>query len=114
MPGTGGLSARERQSLVNSSGPASVYIKRERIRAKIVVSCVGIVVQPNPWPSSIPGREKFEGEVFHTSRWRSDIELNRKNVVVVGAGASTARVVPYLLKEPYPVKSLTQAIRVAP
>jgi cation diffusion facilitator CzcD-associated flavoprotein CzcO len=70
-------------------------------------------VQPNPWPSSIPGREKFEGEVFYTSRWRSDIDLNGKNVVVVGAGASAAQVVSYLLKEKY-VKSLTQAIRVAP
>jgi hypothetical protein len=61
-----------------------------------------------------PRREKFEGDVFHTSRWRSDIDLNGKNVVVVGAGASAAQVVPYLLKEPYHVKSLTQAIRAAP
>jgi cation diffusion facilitator CzcD-associated flavoprotein CzcO len=114
VPGTGELGARERQSLINNSGPASVYIKREKIRVKIVVSCVGIVVQPNPWPSSILGREKFEGEVFHTSRWRSDIDINGKDVVVVGAGASAAQVVPYLLKEPYPVEFLTQAIRVAP
>jgi cation diffusion facilitator CzcD-associated flavoprotein CzcO len=114
VPGTGEMSARDRSQRVASSGSGSVYLKEEKIRAKIVVSCVGVLVEPNPWPPSIPGRDTFEGEVFHTSRWRDDVDLNDKNVIVIGAGSSAAQVVPSLLKEPYHVKSLTQIIRAAP
>ena len=114
VSGMGELSARDRQERVAKSVSESVILKKVKIRAKIVVSCVGIVVQPNPWPASIPGREMFEGEVFHTSRWREDVDLDGKDVVVIGAGASAAQVVPALLQEPYRVKSLTQIIRAAP
>jgi cation diffusion facilitator CzcD-associated flavoprotein CzcO len=68
IPGTGELSALDRQERVAKSGPESVYVKKEKIRAKIVVSCLGVVVQPNPWPSDVKGRETYQGEVFHTSR----------------------------------------------
>jgi cation diffusion facilitator CzcD-associated flavoprotein CzcO len=84
------------------------------VRAKVVVSCVGILVEPNPWPSSIPGRDSFKGEVFHSARWREDISLDGKDVVVLGTGCSAAQVVPSLLKEPYHIKSLTQIGRSAP
>jgi cation diffusion facilitator CzcD-associated flavoprotein CzcO len=84
------------------------------VRAKVVVSCVGILVEPNPWPSSIPGRDSFKGEVFHSARWREDISLDGRDVVVLGTGCSAAQVVPSLLKEPYHIKSLTQIGRSAP
>jgi cation diffusion facilitator CzcD-associated flavoprotein CzcO len=78
------------------------------------VSCTGILVEPNPWPSSLPSPDLFEGEVIHTARWRDDVDLNGKDIVVIGAGASAAQVVPSLLNEPYHIKSLTQIMRAAP
>jgi cation diffusion facilitator CzcD-associated flavoprotein CzcO len=84
------------------------------VRAKIVISCVGILVEPNPWPSYIPGRGSFKGEVIHSARWREDVDFEGKDVVVVGSGCSAAQIVPSLLKEPYHVKSLTQIMRSPP
>jgi cation diffusion facilitator CzcD-associated flavoprotein CzcO len=113
-PGAGDLSTREREAKIAKFGADSVILEKETIRAKVVVSCVGVLVEPNPWPSSIPGRDNFKGPIFHTSRWDSDIDLNGKDVVVIGAGCSAAQVVPALLKEPYRVKSVTQIMRQAP
>jgi cation diffusion facilitator CzcD-associated flavoprotein CzcO len=114
VPGTGDLSTRDREEKATNSGRGSVYLHEEVVCAKTVVSCVGILVEPNPWPSSIPGRDTFKGEVFHSARWREDIDLNGKDVVILGTGCSAAQIVPSLLKEPYKVKSLTQIGRSAP
>ncbi|KAA8620262.1 monooxygenase [Pyrenophora tritici-repentis] len=114
VPGVGDLSTRDREDKAAASGHDSVYLQEEVVRAKTVVSCVGILVEPNPWPTSIPGRDTFKGEVFHSARWRDDINLNGKDIIVLGTGCSAAQVVPSLLKEPYQVKSLTQIGRSAP
>jgi cation diffusion facilitator CzcD-associated flavoprotein CzcO len=114
VPGTGDLSTRDREQRATTSGRASVYLHEEVVRAKVVVSCVGILVEPNPWPSSIPGRNSFKGDIFHSARWRDDIDLNGKDIVILGTGCSAAQIVPSLLKEPYNVKSLTQIGRSAP
>lgn len=113
-PGIGELSARDQQALAERVGPQSVYLKKEQNRARIVVSCARMLVEPHPWPSSIPGRETFQGGIIHTARWRDDVDLNGKDVVVIGAGSSAAQFVPSLLKEPYQVKSLIQVMRAAP
>lgn len=44
----------------------------------------------------ITGLENFEGPVFHTARWRHDVDLNNKNVVVIGSAASAIQAVPKL------------------
>ncbi|KAF2866032.1 hypothetical protein BDV95DRAFT_611911 [Massariosphaeria phaeospora] len=111
LPGLGDLSRREREEKINFFGNDSVYIKRVKVRAKIVISCAGILVEPNPWPSSISGRETFKGDIIHSARWRKEVELDGKDIVVVGTGCSAAQIVPALLKEPYHVKSVTQIMR---
>lgn len=113
-PGTGDLSEAQRGEMVANVGEKSVYLKREKVRAKIVVSCAGILVEPNAWPTRIPGREIFQGEIFHSSRWQDDVDFNGKDVVVVGSGCSAAQVVPSLLEEPFNVKSVTQIMKTAP
>lgn len=56
---------------------------RYRQQCQILISAVGAFVDPAP--CNIPGIEDFQGEVVHTARWKN-IELNNKNVVVVGNG----------------------------
>ena len=114
VPGTGDLSKRDRVDRIEKYGEESVYLKKEVIRARIVVSAVGGLVEPNDWPVKIPGRDKFEGEIFHSARWRYDVNMKDKNVIVVGTGCSAAQFVPRLTKAPFHAKSVTQLMRSPP
>ena len=51
---------------------------------QILISAVGGLVNPNPF--NIPGVDNFEGGIIHTARWREEISLHQKNVIVVGNG----------------------------
>ena len=113
-PGTGDLSTKERGQMMAENGRESVYLKEEIIRAKIVCSAAGILVEPNAWPDMIPGRDQFEGAIFHSARWDSSVDLQDKDVIVMGTGCSAAQFVPELTKEPYNVKSVTQVMRSPP
>lgn len=113
MVGAGDLSEYDRAKKIKTQGPDSVYVAQETIRAKVVVSCVGGLVEPKIWPDTIPGEDQFQGEIFHSARWRYDVDLKDKDVVVVGTGCSAAQFVPLLTKE-YGAKSVTQLMRSPP
>jgi hypothetical protein len=51
---------------------------------RLLFSAVGVLVEPKE--PNIPGRETFKGEIFHTARWRDDVDLRDKNIVVIGNG----------------------------
>jgi hypothetical protein len=55
VPGAGDLSTLDRSERATKTGRSIVYLYEETVHAKVVVSCVGILVEPNPWPPSIPG-----------------------------------------------------------
>lgn len=114
VPGTGDLSQYDRDQLAAREGQGRVYIKTEIVRAKVVVSGVGGLVEPKTWPSDIPGIEEFQGDVVHTARWNTDLDLQNKNVIVIGSGCSAAQVVPALAKPEANVRSLTQIMRTPP
>lgn len=42
----------------------------------------------------VPGIDEFTGDVFHSARWRHDIDLTGKRVAVIGTGASAVQFVP--------------------
>ncbi|KAL8654044.1 MAG: hypothetical protein Q9226_003589 [Calogaya cf. arnoldii] len=90
VPGTGDLSAADRKVRVNKGGTSSFYVGIEKLRAKVVVSCVGILVEPNDWPVGTPGQDIFQSDIFHSARWRQDVDFKDKDVVVVGTGCSAA------------------------
>lgn len=52
--------------------------------SNILFAATGQLVQPNP--CEIPGKETFKGEMFHSARWRQDVDLTDKRVVVIGNG----------------------------
>lgn len=96
VPGAGDLSVKDRSKKVEEQGTTSVYLKRETVRSKIVLSCVGGLVEPNAFPKT-PGVETFQGEIFHSARWKNDIDMNDKNVVVCSSVSSEASVRIYNL-----------------
>jgi cation diffusion facilitator CzcD-associated flavoprotein CzcO len=112
--GMGDLSAKDRMKVVQEKGEAAVYSETEIVKAKVVVSCVGGLVEPRGWPDEIKGLENFKGKVFHSARWDQTVDFTDKNVVVVGTGCSSAQLVPRLPEAPYNAKSVTQLMRSPP
>ncbi|KAF2832951.1 FAD/NAD(P)-binding domain-containing protein [Ophiobolus disseminans] len=112
--GMGDLSAKDRQKVVDEKGEAAVYSETEIVKAKVVVSCVGGLVEPKGWPDEIRGIENFGGKMFHSARWDESVDFTDKNVVVVGTGCSSAQLVPRLPNAPYNAKSVTQLMRSPP
>ncbi|KAJ6179204.1 hypothetical protein N7519_009665 [Penicillium mononematosum] len=114
VPGTGDLAQHERDRIAAQEGHHKIYVKTEIVRAKVVVSGVGGLVEPKTWPKDIPGIEEFEGEIMHTARWNDRIDLEDKNVIVIGSGCSAAQVVPELARPVANVRSITQLMRTPP
>ncbi|MFD9700960.1 flavin-containing monooxygenase [Lentzea sp. NPDC059081] len=64
----------------------------EVVEADVLVSAVGQLNRPST--PDLPGLADFAGPVFHSARWRHDVDLRGKRVAVVGTGASAAQFVP--------------------
>jgi cation diffusion facilitator CzcD-associated flavoprotein CzcO len=112
--GMGDLSYKDRAKIVEEKGESAVYSETEVVRTKVLISCVGGLVEPKGWPSDIPGIDGFKGPVFHSARWDQSVDFTDKNVVVVGTGCSSAQLVPRLPHAPYNAKSVTQLMRSPP
>ena len=70
-------------------------------------------VEPKVWPEEIPGKDKFQGQIFHSARWNYKVDLKGKDIIVVGTGCSAAQFVPRLTKQ-FGAKSVTQLMRSPP
>ncbi|KAK6853422.1 FAD/NAD(P)-binding domain-containing protein [Apiospora arundinis] len=111
---SGDLSAADRRARARENGEASVYLGSERVRAKVLISCVGGLVEPKAWPSDVKGVESFQGPIFHSARWDDRVDLTDKKVLVVGSGCSASQLVPCLTQAPYHAKSVMQIMRSPP
>ena len=74
----------------------------ETLTARAVISAVGQLNRP--FVPDISGAESFAGPAFHTARWDHGVDLTRKDVVLIGAGASGFQVAPAIADK---VHSLT-------
>ncbi|PLN82607.1 FAD/NAD(P)-binding domain-containing protein [Aspergillus taichungensis] len=72
----------------------------------ILISAVGGLSNPNRL--SLPGSDKFKGNLMHTAEWDPDISIEQKDVVVIGNGSSATQLVPTIAEK---AKSVTQLIR---
>lgn len=114
VAGAGDLSSKDRKRKIEKDGENSVWVSTETIRAKVLVSAVGGLVEPRDAPTDVPGWDTFKGDVFHSARWNYDVDFNNKDVIVVGTGCSAAQFVPRLTKAPHNAKSVTQIMRSPP
>jgi cation diffusion facilitator CzcD-associated flavoprotein CzcO len=55
-----------------------------RQQCALLVSAVGGLTVPNK--SRFDGIETFEEDIIHTAKWKSDLSLKNRNVVVIGNG----------------------------
>ncbi|ASW55002.1 NAD(P)/FAD-dependent oxidoreductase [Plantactinospora sp. KBS50] len=61
-------------------------------RAEFLVLAGGPLSEPAL--PDLPGLAGFAGEVFHSARWRHDLDLTGRRVAVVGTGASAIQFIP--------------------
>jgi cation diffusion facilitator CzcD-associated flavoprotein CzcO len=54
--------------------------------AKILISALGLLHVPRL--PSIPGISSFKGNMFHSARWDTGVDLRGKRVAVIGNGTS--------------------------
>ncbi|KAI9439246.1 FAD/NAD-P-binding domain-containing protein [Lactarius indigo] len=67
-------------------------------RATALVSAIGVLLVPKI--PKLQGMESFKGEVFHSARWRHDVDLHGKRVGVLGNGSSASQFIPAISKNP--------------
>jgi cation diffusion facilitator CzcD-associated flavoprotein CzcO len=61
-------------------------------QADVLLTACGQLSVPKIPP--LAGLDTFSGPVFHTARWRHDVDLTGKRVAVIGTGCSAIQVVP--------------------
>lgn len=69
----------------------------QNVRGNALLSAVGQLNRPAI--PKIPGLSDFQGPAFHTARWRKDVGLRGKRVVMIGTGASGMQVGPTIAPE---------------
>ncbi len=75
----------------------TVYTDRgDAMKARYIILANGILTTPKL--ARIEGMERYQGESFHTSRWRYDIDLTGKRVGIIGTGATAVQVIPEIAK----------------
>jgi len=65
-----------------------------RIKARVLVSGIGGLHVPQ-YPK-LKGVDRFAGPKFHSSTWDHSVDLDGKNIAVVGTGASSIQFVPQI------------------
>ncbi|MDQ6937567.1 MAG: NAD(P)/FAD-dependent oxidoreductase [Actinomycetota bacterium] len=75
----------------------TVHTGRGSFRAPFLVSGTGGL--SDPAPPAIAGLDTFGGPVFHSARWRHDVDLTGRRVAVIGTGASAVQIVPAVAEE---------------
>jgi len=69
-----------------------------KLCSRFVVSATGVLSVPY-WPS-IPGRERYRGEAYHTGQWpKEPVDFAGKTVAVIGTGASAVQLIPEIAKQ---------------
>lgn len=72
--------------------------EKQLSHATALVSAIGVLAVPRI--PKLQGIETFKGEVFHSARWRHDVDLRGKRVGVLGNGSSAAQFIPVIAEDP--------------
>jgi 4-hydroxyacetophenone monooxygenase len=67
------------------------------LEARAVISAVGQLDRPKL--PSIPGRDQFAGNAFHSAEWDHSVDLTGKRVAMIGAGASGFQIAPTIAED---------------
>ena len=60
----------------------------------VIIPCLGQLNVPKV--PQFDGRDRYQGEAFHSADWRKDYDATGRTVAVIGTGASAVQIVPTL------------------
>ncbi|MFP5071828.1 flavin-containing monooxygenase [Pseudonocardia nantongensis] len=69
---------------------------RLRLTTDFLWMCQGYYNHDDPYTPEWPGTDRFEGRIVHPQAWPGDLDVDGKQVLVIGSGATAATVVPAL------------------
>ncbi|KAJ3995945.1 hypothetical protein F5050DRAFT_1572483, partial [Lentinula boryana] len=69
------------------------------VEANVMFYAIGGFQKP-VFSTDVPGRESFNEPIWHSARYRHDVDLKGKRVGVIGNGCSAAQLVPVLSEDP--------------
>lgn len=75
----------------------NLITSRGALKTRNLVLACGRLAEPRLPP--VPGVTSFEGDWFHSARWRHDVSLQGKKVGIVGSGASAIQIIPEIVDE---------------
>ena len=66
---------------------------------KFLYTCSGYYRYDKGYEPSFKGSDVFKGTFIHAQNWSTDLEVQEKNIVVIGSGATAVTLVPELSKK---------------
>jgi len=69
------------------------------IRCNMLLMCSGYYSYEQGFTPEFEGRERFQGEIIHPQHWPEDLDYRKKNVVVIGSGATAVTLIPAMAKD---------------
>ena len=76
----------------------NITTETESVTAKYCVMATGVLSSANS--PQFEGREKFEGEQYHTGKWPHDgVDFSGKRVAVIGTGSSGIQAIPIIAEQ---------------
>jgi cation diffusion facilitator CzcD-associated flavoprotein CzcO len=69
----------------------------ETYTCRFLISGMGMISEP--MIPKIEGLDRFEGPIFHSSRWPRGLDYAGKKIAVIGSGSTTVQLVPVLAEK---------------
>jgi cation diffusion facilitator CzcD-associated flavoprotein CzcO len=89
-------SAEQRWTLRVEATREDGTVETKVIKAWWVISASGYYRYDKPLEVTIPGIEKFGGEVVHPQFWNDSVSCEGKKVIIIGSGATAVTLLPAL------------------
>lgn len=78
---------------VSFTGPDG---RQQSFRCRFLFGCTGYFDYETGFDPPFEGEAEFEGELFHAQHWPEGLDVEGRDVVVIGSGATAVTVVPAL------------------
>jgi len=88
---------------VEADGEKRVYT------ARFIILSTGYYDYSEPLQTTIPGLEKFQGQVIYPQFWPEDLDYAGKNVVIIGSGATAITLLPNIAEKAAKVTMLQRS-----